>query len=154
MNVFRINTGSDYKVQVVSNLNLIHAIADTGAKISVCGEVEAKRWNIYNKMTPSHVKIKPYKSSPIPVLGVVRSSVTFGSSSVPIIWHVIEGSCETILAGKVAEQLGIIKFQWKPTTFEPVHLIRTDNHSVKMSVQNILSSYKPGLLSHILTPIV
>ena len=34
-------------------------IADTGARVSLCGTDQAKGWNLLHRMTPSKVKIKP-----------------------------------------------------------------------------------------------
>lgn len=63
---------------------------------SVCS-IQAKRWNLLSRMIPSTAKLKPYNSSPIPVLGTARCAVTFSSTSIPIEWHIITGSCEPIL---------------------------------------------------------
>ena len=59
----------DFKVQVVINNNLDTVVADTGARISVCGTAQARKWGMLNKLVPSNVKIKPYNSPPIPVYG-------------------------------------------------------------------------------------
>ena len=91
-------------------------------------------------MTPSRVKIKPYKSSPINVHGEVRCSVTFGNTSIPTVWHVISGSCEPILSGQSALQLGIIKFTNKPDAFEPVLMISTQAKGKSLK-QSILQRY-------------
>ena len=90
----------DFKTQVVVNNNLTSVTADTGARVSVCGTKEAKKWGLLERIVPSRIKIKPYNSTPIPVFGVSRCAVTFGMRSVPVLWHIIEGSCE----------LGILKF--------------------------------------------
>ena len=140
IDVFHINQDCAFKVEIVTNRQLVQVIADTGAKISVCGSVQAKKWNIFYDMSPSKVKIKPYKSAPIQVLGAVRNSATFGTTSVPIVWHVIEGSCDTILDGHTAEQLGIIKFHRQPVTFKPINLIKTDNNAFKVDIQACLQN--------------
>ena len=75
-------------------------------------------------MVPTHVKIKPYKSLSLPVLGISRWAVTFGSRSVPVQWHIIQQDCEPILNGKAAEQLGIIKFSSKPEILYPLNMIK------------------------------
>ena len=74
----------------------------------MCSLKKAKEW------TKSQVKIKPYKSELIPTVGASRCSVSFASTSVPVIWHIIKEDCEPVLAGMQAKQLGIIKFNAAP----------------------------------------
>ena len=117
-------------------------IADTGAKVSVCGTAEAKKWNLLDRMTPCTTKLKPYNSAPIPVLGISRCAVTFGSTSIPVEWHIISGSCEPILSGQSALQLGIIKFSREADMYHPVLMI--DNSAIgdeKERVQAVLQKY-------------
>lgn len=150
VNLFRIKTSTDkakpqlkstkndFTVEVIINNRLGRLIADTGARISVCGTSQAKKWGLLEKMVPSKLKIKPYRSDPIPVLGEARCSVSFGNVSVPVVWHVISGSCEPILSGNAALQLGIIQFNRKDTTFQPVLMIEKDD---KSNLQDILACY-------------
>ena len=117
-------------------------MSDTGAKVSVCGSSQARKWNILDRMVPSEVKLKPYNSSPIPVLGIARCAVTFGSTSIPVEWHIISGSCEPVLSGNSALRLGIIKFNREPNMFHPVLMINRDAvGSAKEQVQSILQQY-------------
>ncbi len=139
---WRSAANNDFRAPVVVNNSLASPIADTGAKVSVCGSVQANRWKLLDRMLPSEVKLKPYNSSPISVLGVARCAVTFGSTSVPVEWHIISGSCEPILAGSAALQLGIIKFARSPGAFHPVLMIDKDAiGSAKEKVQSILQDY-------------
>ena len=85
---------NDFKVQVIVNNSLDSVIADTGAQVSVCGTSQAQKCNLLDKMVPSSIKIKPYKSKPIPVYGIAHCAVTFGETSIPVEWHIIAGSCE------------------------------------------------------------
>ena len=133
-----IHNKSDFKVDVMLNNHFSTVIADTGAKVSVCGTKEAKKWNLLDKMVPSRTSIKPYKSQPIPVYGIARCAVTFGTTSVPVEWHLISGSCEPVLAGDKALQLGIINFTPNPEMFQPVNMIQSDE---KKSLQNIISDF-------------
>ena len=76
----------------------------------------SKKMDMLHKLVLSNVKIKPYNGPPIPVYGEVMCAVTFGANSVPVKWHIISGSCEPILAGNIAIQLGIIQFTaWNNT---------------------------------------
>ena len=52
---------NDFHAQVIINNVLDRVLADTGAKVSVCGTVQAKKWGLQNKMTEVNVKIKPYR---------------------------------------------------------------------------------------------
>ena len=128
----------DFKVQLVINNNLDSVLADTGAKISVCGYNQAKKWNLVDRITKTQVKIKPYKSEVIPAIGVAKCAVTFGQTSVPVSWYVIKESCEPVLSGNKAKQLGIIKFSPCPEAFMPVNMIEQED---KNSLQEILQKY-------------
>ena len=151
VNLFRVTENNirktdDFKVHAVINTSMDKILADTGAKISVCGVKDAKKWNIYGRMVPTQVKIKPYKSYPIPVKGTARCAVTFGHRSTPVQWHIIDQhDCEPILAGKAAEQLGIIKFSSTPDVFQPVNMIHADE---KQQIQQILQQH-PNLFKGI-----
>ena len=124
---------------VIVNNSIATVLADTGASISVCGKAEAKRWNLLSRMVKTQAKIKPYNSPPIPISGTTKCAVTFGNSSIPVEWHIIDNPCEPVLAGRIAEELGIIKFDAKPTVFQPVQMIHsTDN---KETLQNILQQF-------------
>ncbi|ESP03022.1 hypothetical protein LOTGIDRAFT_156980 [Lottia gigantea] len=145
INLFRVQTN---KVQpkllssVIINNQLDHVVADTGACVSVCGTSQAKRWNLLDKLVSSKVRIKPYMSNPIAVHGNAICSVTFGSISVPVEWHVISGFCEPILSGDKALQLGIINFSPKAETFFPIHSMdKTADDVSKISLQKILTHY-------------
>ena len=114
---------NDFHAQVIINNVLDRVLADTGAKVSVCGTVQAKKWGLLNKMTEVNVKIKPYRSDPIPVHGTSRCAVTFGATTLPVEWHIISGSCEPILSGTASMQLGIIDFKAAADTYEPIRMI-------------------------------
>ena len=90
--------------------------------MSIFGTNQAKKWNLRDRMTPSKVKIKPYNSKVIPVYGIARCAA-FGGTSVPVEWHIISDSCEPILSGDKALQLGINNFNAKPSTFQPILMI-------------------------------
>ena len=151
VNLFRIRTStdkskpqlkncktSDFTVQVVVNNHLDRLVADTGARISVCGTSQARKWGILDKMVASKVKIKPYNSEPIPVFGEARCAVTFGRTSIPVNWHIISGSCEPILSGNAALQLGIIQFNKSVDTFQPILMMKKENGE---NLQKILAEY-------------
>ena len=146
VNIFRISESmkesrskpNDFKVQLLINGSFDTVLADTGAGVSVCGVETAKRWNLLDRMTKTDVKIKPYKSKAIPAIGVSTCGVTFGDRTVPVEWHVIDESCEPILAGKKATHLGIIKFQPSPKVLEPVRMIK---HIQKQDLQDVIARF-------------
>ena len=140
---WRQNINSDFRATVVVNNTVSKPLADTGARVSVCGTVQAKRWNLLQRMVPSTVKLKPYNSSPIPVLGVSRCAVTFGSTSVPVEWHIISGSCEPILDGNSALRLGIITFNCTAGVFHPVLMVDSEaSESSREQIQDLLQNYQ------------
>ena len=68
--------------------------------------------------------------------------MSFGSSSVPVVWHIISGSCEPILSGSAALQLGIIQFNSKPDTFQPVLMIESEcKNTLNAKLQSCLAKY-------------
>ena len=155
VNLFRVESGGtsylrhpkdcknkDFKAEVVVNNNIVSVVADTGAKVSVCGTKEAEKWGIQERMMPSKTKLKPYNSEAINVSGVSRCAVTFGKRSTPVLWHIIKGSCEPILGGNSAVQLGIIQFNDQPETLLPIRLINSQcEPKTKSDLQKLLTEY-------------
>ena len=148
VNIFRVcqdegrakGRSDDFKVQVLVNNHLGKVLADTGAGVSVCGMDTAKEWNLLEKMCDTKVKIKPYKSSTIPTVGVSTCGVSFGDRIVPVQWYIIKDSCEPILAGGMARNLGIIEFNRAPDVLMPVNMIKLTNHELKSELQNAIAS--------------
>ena len=148
VNIFRLQkretdrseegNNDDFTVQLVINNHLDSALADTGAKVSVCSLKQAKKWDLVDRMVTSKVRIKPYKSPVIPVVGESRCSVSFGERSVPVVWHIIKENCEPVLSGLLAKSLGIIKFQPQPEPFMPIKMIKLEN---KQTMQDILCKF-------------
>ena len=85
------DTQKEFSVQVVVNNTVDKVLADTGAKVSVCGTIQAKKWGIFDKTIKSKIKIQPYKSDPIPVYDSARCAVSFWATSLPVEWHIISG---------------------------------------------------------------
>ena len=135
-----VTNKNDFKVQVIVNNSLDTVIADTGARVSVCGTKQAKTWDLLAKMVPSSAKIKPYKSAPISVYGKARCAVSFGETSIPVVWHIISGSCEPVLDGNTSVQLGIVEFKSKPSPLQPVLMIGS-SHKLASKLQECLSKY-------------
>ena len=145
VNIFRLqsqedtdSSAEDFKANVIINNHLHTLLADTGAKVSVCSIKQARKWDLLPRMTPTKVKIKPYKSTAIPAIGVSRCAVSFGNRSVPVLWYIIKENCEPVLAGIPSKQLGIIAFQSRPEVFMPINMIRSAD---KQGLQEILKGY-------------
>lgn len=137
-NMFKGQSNSDFKIEVIVNNALGTVIADTGAKVSVCSLQQAKKWNIQNKMFASNIKLKPFNSKPIKVEGQAICAVTFGSNSVPVKWYIIADDCEPILAGNSAIALGIITLNRKEGIIAPINMIHTDSNG---KIQSCLAEY-------------
>ena len=78
-------------------------LADTGAKVSVCGVDTAKKWNLLERMTKSNVKIKPYKSTAIPTVGTSVCAVSFGDRA--SIWD-LSNLSQSLKCGQDGRQAG------------------------------------------------
>ena len=68
---------NDFKKNLLIINRLVNILIDTVAKVSMCGEQEAKLWGICDKMKPSFAKIHPYNSAPIKVTGTALPSFIF-----------------------------------------------------------------------------
>ena len=142
VNVFRLKTSrvshDDFQFEMIINNHFDKVLADTGAAVSVCGSKQAKRWGLLDRMSKSCVKIKPYKSQPIPTLGESTCAVSVGKRTVPVKWHIIDEECEPVLAGKMAVQLGLINLSAKSDIHMPINMIKGEN---KKNIQDIIAKY-------------
>ena len=93
-------------------------------------------------MVPTQTKIKPCNSAVIKVQGIAKCAVTFGRNSVPVEWHILSGTSESIVSGERAQQLGIIQFNAKTNTYQPITMINKDleDHK-KRDIQSILKDF-------------
>ena len=48
----------NFKTHVVIGKKLVKLLADTGAKVSVCGMIQARDWGILDRLQPSTTKIR------------------------------------------------------------------------------------------------
>ena len=141
-------TTHDFKASVLINNRITKVLADTGASVSVCGMKQAKQWGILDLLQPSLAKIRPYQSKQISVRGTCTVGVTFKNRTIPVVFHVLPGSCEPILSGKMAEELNILVFQGNgPYSVHKVYSMietKTDSEEGKEfynEIQNVLASY-------------
>ena len=87
---------NDFKKNLLVNYRLVKILIYNGAKVSVCGEQQAKLWGIYEKMKPSFAKIHPYNSVPIKGTGTALCSVSFKNQAVPVEVYILPESCYRI----------------------------------------------------------
>ena len=61
---------------------------------------------------------------------------------IPVESNTLSGSCESILSGERAQELGIIQFNTKPNTYEPITTIskHLEDHK-KSDIQSILNDF-------------
>ena len=140
----------EFKVEVVINGSLATVTADTGARVCVCGEVEARKWNLLDRIIPTPVKIKPYNSPAVPTIGKARCAVTIGTTSIPVEWYILKGKCEPILSGSASVNLGIIHFTKQPPIYMPIKMINVKlEKNSQEQIQNLLAKRRE-VFSHTL----
>ncbi len=101
-----------YEVDVVINGQVTKAFADTGADISVMSKEQAKALGL--KLCKTKMKIRPYGSKPVKCKGCYIGTVMHGDTVVNTCLYVVKQQLETLLSGRVCEELGIITFDPQP----------------------------------------
>ena len=101
-----------YEVDVVINGEVVSAFADTGADISVMSKERAKALGL--KLCKTKMKIRPYGSKAVRCKGCYVGTIMHGDQVVNACIYVVNQKVETLLSGKVCEELGIIEFTPKP----------------------------------------
>ena len=69
-------SNQEFSVEVVVNGSITSVTADTGARVSVTGKYQARKWNLLERIVPTAVCIKPYNSPAVDTIGKARCSVT------------------------------------------------------------------------------
>ena len=98
-----------YTVQVTVRGKRINAFADTGADICIMSYANAKKLKL--PLQKTRMKIKPYGSKSKACKGCYTGSIMCGEAVTNATIYVIKKDVETLLSGRVCEQLDIIKFQ-------------------------------------------
>ena len=101
-----------YEVDVVINGQTTKVFADTGADINVMSKAAAKKLGL--KLCKSKMKIKPYGSLPVKCKGCYIGTIMYGDQVVNTCIYVVKQDLETLLSGRVCEELGIIQFTPQP----------------------------------------
>ena len=140
-----VDSHPDFRFRLVVNNKVVSILADTGAKVSVCGEKQARAWGILDRMEPSSAKVRPYCSDAIAVLGEVTCGVTFNDRTVPVRFFILPGSCSPILSGKSSVELGIISIPGDSKMFNPIMMVDTEEadkgKNFSDGIQKVLSEY-------------
>ena len=97
-----------YKVNVTIRGKTTKVFADTGADICIMSYATAKKLKL--PLQNTNMKIRPYGSSTKSCKGCYTGSVMHGDAVTNATIYIINRKVETLLSGKVCEQLGIIKF--------------------------------------------
>ena len=114
-----------YEVEVVINGEVTKAFADTGADISVMSRDNAKALGL--NLCTTKMKIKPYGSKPVKCKGCYIGTIMYGDNVVNACIYVVSEKLETLLSGRIFEELGIIEFNSQPvhrTTSNDPHKTR------------------------------
>ena len=98
---------SRYEVQVAINSQYIKAYADTGADICVMSHETAKQLKL--PLIKTKMRIRPYGSKSKPCKGLYVGTIMFEDQVTNAKIYVLKDNVETLLSGKVCEDLGIIK---------------------------------------------
>ena len=114
-----------YQVNVVIKENIVPVFTDTGADISVMSSKEAKKLNLPLQRT--RAKIRPYGSKTLKCTGFYDGTVMFRETVANARIYVIKKKLETLLSGRLCEELGIIEFNGALTETKGEDLIRHAN---------------------------
>ena len=124
-----------YEVTVAINGQRLQAYADTGADICIMSWENAKSLNL--PLEKTSMKIRPYGSKAKKCKGVYTGTIMFGDAVTNANIYVIKKEVETLLSGRVCEQLGIIKFRQAN-----VNLVEPDDPQKKALFEQFPSLFK------------
>ena len=133
--VRKISTKPRYQIEVVVNENVVPVFADTGADISVMSLKVAKQIKL--PLNKTKVKIRPYGSKPLKCVGYYEGTIMYGSTVANSRIYVIKQPVETLLSGRLCEELQILKFHPQPSmdTQPPVRSVSADNYKESLIQQ-------------------
>lgn len=106
--LIRATTAPKYIVKIVLAEHRIKGFADTGADINVMSEKTASKYKL--KLWKTKTRIRPFGSKPIKCVGYYEGFASFGDNVASTRFYVIPLEVETLISGKLCEELGIIKF--------------------------------------------
>lgn len=101
-----------YVVDVIIKEQEIEVFADTGADINIMSKKVAQGLELPIEKTK--MKIKPYGSKKLKCCGVYTGTVMYGENVANTDFYIIDQEVETLLSGRVAEDLNIIEYNPVP----------------------------------------
>ena len=132
------HTPGNYEVEVVVNGIYAKAFADTGADICITSLKNARKMKL--PLEKSKIKIKPYGSKSKACLGKYSGTIMHGTAVTNATIYVLRANVETLLSGRVCEQLGIIKFNRDPV--ENINNVELCDPDKDKLVENFPSVFK------------
>ena len=85
-------------------------------------------------LTRTKIKIRPYSSKPLKSLGYYDGTVMYGATVANIYLYVVKPNVETLLSGKVCEELGIVTFNSQPLNASDQKVCSIDPDDYKATV--------------------
>ena len=108
---------SRYQVEVIIKERRVSAFADTGADICVMSRKKAEALAL--PLGKTKMKIRPYGSKSVKCCGYYIGTIMHGESVANTCIYVVKQDLETLLSGRVSEELGIITFNPTPDNQQP-----------------------------------
>ena len=125
-----------YRVNVIIKEQETEVFADTGADICLMSKANAKKLSLPLRKT--RMKIHPYGSKRLKCCGAYVGTVMHSGNVANTIFYVVEKPVETLISGRVAEDLNILTYNRK-TRGSKINKVEVDPYEV-----NIDKKY-PGL---------
>ena len=143
-------TKSRYTVNVIIKETKVPVFCDTGADVCVMNKKKAKKLGL--DIMPTTMKIKPYGSRPRRCFGEAVCTIMNNSNVVNATFYIIDRSVETLISGKVSEELGIIKVEkpedpevWYTRPVSPSHQVLVRKFPSLFKGVGTLKDYKVKL---------
>ena len=101
-----------FQVDIVIKEQKVKATADTGSETCVAPFRQAQELGL--PLSKTKMKIHPYASKSMKCCGYYTGTVRYGDTVANICLYVVKQDVETLLSGRLSEELGIIKFNQSP----------------------------------------
>ena len=124
-----------YQVEIILNEQRIKVFANTGADISVIPREMAEKLSL--PLDKAKMKISPYGSKSVKCTGVYVGTIMFGEAVTNTCIYVVDQDLETLLRGKVSEELGIIEFN--PKAVLRTKIENTTKSKIALQYPNLFS---------------
>ena len=74
----------------------------------------------------------------MPAIGATTCGISFGDRTVSVRWHIIEESCEPILASSKASQLGVTLFKYTLEVLTPVNTLEVREKKLTSKLEDVI----------------